>query len=103
MLFTASTDKTVRVWDMETGACVRKFRGHTNFVNSCHPARRGPQLVCSGSDDGTVKVSSASIFLLSLQHYLLLLVINQRLINIFFRFGTRAKERLLLLSLILIN
>uniref|UniRef100_A0A914VXZ9 U5 small nuclear ribonucleoprotein 40 kDa protein n=1 Tax=Plectus sambesii TaxID=2011161 RepID=A0A914VXZ9_9BILA len=56
MLFTASTDKTVRVWDMETGACVRKFRGHTNFVNSCFPARRGPQLVCSGSDDGTVKV-----------------------------------------------
>jgi len=56
MLFTASTDKTVRVWDMETGTCVRKFRGHTNFVNSCFPARRGPQLVCSGSDDGTVKV-----------------------------------------------
>ncbi|KRZ27688.1 U5 small nuclear ribonucleoprotein 40 kDa protein [Trichinella pseudospiralis] len=56
VLFTCSTDKTVRLWDMETGACLRNFKGHTSFVNSCHPARRGPQLVCSGSDDGTIKV-----------------------------------------------
>ncbi|VDM44713.1 unnamed protein product [Toxocara canis] len=55
-LFSASTDKTVRVWDMETGTCVRKFKSHKDIVNSCHPARRGPQLVCSGSDDGTVIV-----------------------------------------------
>ncbi|KRY55248.1 U5 small nuclear ribonucleoprotein 40 kDa protein [Trichinella britovi] len=56
VLFTCSTDKTVRLWDMETGVCIRNFKGHTSFVNSCHPARRGPQLVCSGSDDGTIKV-----------------------------------------------
>uniref|UniRef100_A0A0M3HJF2 WD_REPEATS_REGION domain-containing protein n=1 Tax=Ascaris lumbricoides TaxID=6252 RepID=A0A0M3HJF2_ASCLU len=55
-LFSASTDKTVRVWDMETGACVRKFKSHKDIVNSCHPARRGPQLVCSGSDDGSLIV-----------------------------------------------
>jgi WD40 repeat protein len=55
-LFTCSTDKTIRVWDMETGACVRKFRGHKDIVNSVHPARRGPQLVCTGSDDGTIMV-----------------------------------------------
>lgn len=52
----ASTDKTVRVWDMETGAAVRRFKGHLSFVNSCHPARRGPTLVVSGSDDGTIRV-----------------------------------------------
>jgi len=55
-LFTCSTDKTIRVWDMETGACVRKFRGHKDIVNSVHPARRGPQLVCTGSDDGTIMI-----------------------------------------------
>lgn len=55
-LFTASTDKTVRVWDMETGVCLRKFRSHKEIVNSCHPARRGPQIVCSGSDDGTILI-----------------------------------------------
>lgn len=55
-LFTCSTDKNVRVWDMETGTCLRRFKGHASFVNSCHPVRRGPQLVCSGGDDGTVRV-----------------------------------------------
>lgn len=43
-LFSASTDKTVRIWDMETGNCVRKFTSHTGFVNSVHPARRGLML-----------------------------------------------------------
>ena len=41
---------------METGSCIRKLKGHGSFVNSCYPARRGPELICSGSDDGTVKV-----------------------------------------------
>ncbi|CAK5086151.1 unnamed protein product [Meloidogyne enterolobii] len=44
-LYTCSTDKTVRVWDMETGVCVRRFRSHSDFVNGCHPARRGPDIV----------------------------------------------------------
>jgi len=56
LLFTAATDTTVRVWDMEPGVCQRKMRSHKDIVNSCHPARRGPQLVASGSDDGTVLV-----------------------------------------------
>lgn len=58
MLFSASTDKTVAVWDSETGERVKRLKGHTSFVNSCYPARRGPQLVCTGSDDGTVKVGA---------------------------------------------
>lgn len=61
MLFSASTDKTVAVWDSETGERVKRLKGHTSFVNSCYPARRGPQLVCTGSDDGTVKVGDVSL------------------------------------------
>lgn len=57
MLFSASTDKTVGVWDSETGERIKRLKGHTSFVNTCYPARRGPQLVCTGSDDGTVKVN----------------------------------------------
>ncbi|KAG7268846.1 hypothetical protein CRUP_011295 [Coryphaenoides rupestris] len=49
-----STDKTVGVWDSETGERMKRLKGHTSFVNSCYPARRGPQLVCTGSDDGTL-------------------------------------------------
>jgi Prp8 binding protein len=56
LLFSCSTDKTIRLWDVQTGVCIRKFKGHTSFVNSCQPARRGPQLICSGSDDGTVRI-----------------------------------------------
>ncbi|VDN20307.1 unnamed protein product [Gongylonema pulchrum] len=39
-----------------SSACVRKFKNHKDIVNSCHPSRRGPQLVASGSDDCTVLV-----------------------------------------------
>lgn len=61
LLFSASTDKTVCVWDSETGERVKRLKGHTSFVNSCFPARRGPQLACTGSDDGTVKVIQTEI------------------------------------------
>lgn len=52
----ASTDKTGAVWDVEVGQRIKKLKGHTSFVNSCCASRRGPQLVVTGSDDGTVKV-----------------------------------------------
>ena len=55
-LVTSSSDKTIALWDYETGAKVKKFKGHVNFVNSCCPVRRGPELVVSGSDDGQIKV-----------------------------------------------
>ncbi|XP_070533221.1 U5 small nuclear ribonucleoprotein 40 kDa protein-like [Ptychodera flava] len=55
-LFTASTDKTVALWDLHTGNRIKKLKGHTSFVNSCHPSRRGLQMVVSGSDDGTIKL-----------------------------------------------
>nr|CFW94225.1 Eka-G protein beta 3 protein [Euperipatoides kanangrensis] len=55
-LFTASTDKTVALWDVNTGNRIKRLKGHTTFINSCHVARRGPQLVVSGSDDGTIKL-----------------------------------------------
>ena len=55
-LFTASNDSTLGMWDIETKIRLRKLKGQTNFVNSCPPARRGPQLVCSGSDDCPIKL-----------------------------------------------
>ncbi|RZF34653.1 hypothetical protein LSTR_LSTR012735 [Laodelphax striatellus] len=55
-IFTCSTDTTLALWDLATGMRIKKLKGHSNFVNSCHPARRGPQMLVSGSDDGTAKV-----------------------------------------------
>ncbi|CAD5229389.1 unnamed protein product [Bursaphelenchus okinawaensis] len=56
-VFSCGTDKTVRIFDMEDGRCVRRFKGHSEIVNSCHPARRGPTIVASASDDGTVLIN----------------------------------------------
>ena len=56
ILYTCSTDKTVSKWDLESCERVKRFKGHQAFVNTVSCARRGPQLICSGSDDGTVKV-----------------------------------------------
>lgn len=58
-LFSASTDKTVALWDVEAGTRIKKMKGHTSFVNACSAARRGPQIICSGSDDGTIKLWDA--------------------------------------------
>ncbi|XP_039274232.2 U5 small nuclear ribonucleoprotein 40 kDa protein-like [Styela clava] len=55
-IFTASTDKTVGMFDSETGEKIKRMKGHDSIVNSCASSRRGDQLVASGSDDCTVKV-----------------------------------------------
>jgi len=60
-VFTAATDKTVALWDVEVGSRIKRLKGHQSFVNTCNVARRGPQLVCSGSDDGTIKVLNTSV------------------------------------------
>lgn len=58
-MFTASADKNCAVWDLPTCTRIRKLRGHTNFVNSCRGARRGQEMVVSGSDDGSIKLWDA--------------------------------------------
>ncbi|KAI4456008.1 u5 small nuclear ribonucleoprotein 40 kda protein [Holotrichia oblita] len=55
-IYTASTDHTLGLWDIATGQRIKKFKGHTTFVNSVQGARRGPQLLVSGSDDSTVRL-----------------------------------------------
>jgi len=55
-IFSASADKTVAVWDPNVGERLKKCKGHSSFVNSCCPARRGPQFIVSGSDDCTIRL-----------------------------------------------
>ena len=61
MLFTCSVDKTGAIWDVEAGERINKLKGHTSFVNSCCPTRRGVALLATGSDDGNIKVSWAGL------------------------------------------
>ena len=34
-VLTASSDKTARLWDRETGQCVQVLEGHTDEIFSC--------------------------------------------------------------------
>lgn len=58
-IYTASTDKFVSVWSVETAQRIRKMKGHQNFVNSVANARRGVETLVSGSDDGQIKIWDA--------------------------------------------
>jgi tricorn protease-like protein len=52
---TGSWDKTVRVWDLHTGACLRTLEGHTGPVYLVALHADG-QCAVTGSYDGTVRV-----------------------------------------------
>ncbi|MBN2560502.1 MAG: WD40 repeat domain-containing protein [Phycisphaerae bacterium] len=54
-------DRTLRLWEVSSGRCVRTFEGHTNPVNSVYLSSDG-RWALSGSDDRTLRrweVSSA--------------------------------------------
>merc|ERR1712139_585004 len=51
----ASWDKTMRLWDMNTGATVRTFQGHAKDVFSAAFSGDNRQIV-SGSRDKTIKL-----------------------------------------------
>ena len=54
-LFSGSSDFTIKVWDVATGACLQTLKGHTNAVNSVCVSADGSRLF-SGSGDRTIKV-----------------------------------------------
>ncbi|KAL3279186.1 hypothetical protein HHI36_016699 [Cryptolaemus montrouzieri] len=55
-IYTASTDHTLGLWDVPTAQRIKKYKGHTTFINSLHVNRRGTSTIVSGSDDNTVKL-----------------------------------------------
>lgn len=53
--FSASWDKTLRLWNLENGECTRRFVGHDGDVLSVSIAKNSRQIV-SASRDKTIKV-----------------------------------------------
>jgi len=51
---TGSADKTVKMWDYRTGACLKTMLGHRDVIHGCAMSNDG-KLVISGGEDGTVK------------------------------------------------
>ena len=52
-IISASADKTVAIWDANSGRRQRKLIEHTSIVNACAIARYSPAIFASGSDDCT--------------------------------------------------
>ncbi len=58
---TCSRDKTIKVWDCETGSCLRTLSKHTSSANSLAMHSNG-QHFASGSEDRTVIIWSSETF-----------------------------------------
>ena len=58
LIISASADKTIRVWDAQTGECLRVINGHDSWVRSAAFNEEG-SLIVSASLDKTIKVWDA--------------------------------------------
>jgi WD40 repeat protein len=58
-LASASSDQTVKFWEIESGRELKSFSGHTGDVNTVAISPDG-QLLASGSDDKTVRIWEVS-------------------------------------------
>ena len=52
-LISGSGDKTIKIWDIETGQCFQTLTGHTDWI-SCLKIYQN--WLISGSDDNTIKI-----------------------------------------------
>ncbi|KAI9714325.1 MAG: protein with putative role during mitosis [Bogoriella megaspora] len=50
LLASASRDKSIRVWDVTTGYCVKTIRGHADWVRDINPSLDGRWLLSAGND-----------------------------------------------------
>lgn len=50
LLVSASRDKTLRVWDVTTGYCIKTLRGHSEWVRDVSPSSDGRWLLSVGND-----------------------------------------------------
>jgi platelet-activating factor acetylhydrolase IB subunit alpha len=50
LLVSASRDKTLRIWDVTTGYCLKTLKGHTDWVRTVTPSIDGRFLLSAGND-----------------------------------------------------
>ena len=54
-IISGSGDKTIKIWDKETGKCLKTLEGHRGWIFSLVESRDGKTII-SGSNDGTIKI-----------------------------------------------
>jgi dynein assembly factor with WDR repeat domains 1 len=57
-ILTASSDKTARLWDVESGECLQVLEGHTDEIFSCAFNYDG-DIIITGSKDNTCRIWKA--------------------------------------------
>lgn len=55
ILISGSRDKTIKMWELETGELIRTLKGHTDGVHTLALSPDG-QIIASGSADKTIKL-----------------------------------------------
>ena len=53
-LVSGSLDKTIKIWNIETRACIQTLTDHTDWVYDLLELKNGN--IVSGSRDGTIKI-----------------------------------------------
>ena len=54
----ASDDRTLKIWQLDTGECLKVLKGHSDRVRSVVFTPDGSKLI-SGSSDGTIRIWDA--------------------------------------------
>jgi WD40 repeat protein len=54
-IISGSWDETIKIWDANTGECLKTLKGHIFDVVSVAFSPDGTKII-SGSDDGTIKI-----------------------------------------------
>ncbi len=55
LIVSSSTDRSLKVWNVESGECIKTLKGHTNKVNSAVFSSDG-RFILSASSDKTIRV-----------------------------------------------
>ena len=58
-IISGSDDRTIKIWDANTGECLQTLKGHSDYVKSVAYSPDGTKII-SGSYDNTVKIWDAN-------------------------------------------
>ena len=59
LIISGSTDNTIRIWDIDSGECIKTLEGHTTLVRSVFVK---DNLIISGSTDKSIRITPISLF-----------------------------------------